>query len=76
MSDPEVARMGNTLTLNDMRAILSDEIERLRSGESTPATAGAVTNAVGKILSSIKLEMDYLHAAGRKVDIPLLNSGE
>lgn len=64
---------GRTMTLDEIRAVLSDEVERLRTGQSTAATANAVTNAVGKILSSVKLEMEYLRLSGRKPDIALLN---
>ena len=71
----EARPMAASKTLDDIRALLSDEIDRLRSGESTPAQSGAVTNAAGKILSSISLEMKYLHMAGRKVNIPMLNDG-
>lgn len=69
----DAKKMAATLTLDDIRAVLSDEIARLRNGKSTPANASAVTNAAGKILSTVKLEMEYLRLAGRKVDIPLLN---
>lgn len=68
--------MTNAYNLDDIRAILSDEIARLRSGESTPAMASAVTNAAGKILSSISLEIKYQQAAGRTVNVPMLNAGD
>ena len=44
--------------------------------DATPAMAGAVTNAVGKILSSISLEIKYQQAAGRTVNVPMLNAGK
>ena len=64
-----------TLTLDELRGILSDEIRRVRDGESNAATANAVTNATGKILSSVKLEMEYQKLAGRKANIPMLSGG-
>lgn len=45
--------------MNDIRAILCDEIEKLRENKTTAANVNAVTNATGKILSTIKLEMEY-----------------
>jgi 3-methyladenine DNA glycosylase Mpg len=45
--------------MNDIRAILCDEIEKLRDNKTTAANVNAVTNATGKILSTIKLEMEY-----------------
>jgi uncharacterized protein with beta-barrel porin domain len=71
----EAKPMAKAYNLDDIRAILSDEIQRLRSGESTPAMASAVTNAAGKILSSISLEIKYQQAAGRAVNVPMLNDG-
>ena len=64
-----------TLTIEGLRAIMSDEIRRLRDGETTAASANAVSNAAGKILSTIKLEMEYARLAGRKPAIPMLDSG-
>lgn len=63
-----------TLTLEELRGILSDEINRLREGHTSAASANAVSNATGKILSSIKLEMEYAKLTGRKANIPLLAS--
>lgn len=72
---PDARQIGPALTLDQVRVILSDEVERLRAGESAPAQANAITNAVGKILSSVKLEMEYMRLTGRKVDVPMLNRG-
>lgn len=65
-----------TLTLDELRGILSDEIRRVRDGQTSAASANAVTNATGKILSSIKLEMEYQKLTGRKAHIPMLGDGE
>jgi hypothetical protein len=65
----------DTLTLNELRGILSDEINRLRNGDTSAASANAVSNATGKILSSIKLEMEYQKLTGRKAHIPMLSAG-
>ena len=66
----------DTLTLNELRGILSDEIKRLRDGDTSAASANAVSNATGKILSSIKLEMEYQKLTGRKANIPMLSGGD
>ena len=70
------APMLATLTLNELRGILSDEINRLRNGDTSAASANAVSNATGKILSSIKLEMEYQKLTGRKANIPMLSGGD
>ena len=61
-----------TLTLEEVRGILSDEIRRLRDGETSAANANAVSNATGKILSSVKLEMEYARLTGKQANIPML----
>lgn len=63
-------------TINDLRLILSEEIANLRSGKSSPAVVNAVTNATGKILSSVKLEMEYLKLLGAKPNIPFIKQIE
>ena len=72
---PKTATKLETLTLDELRGILSDEIRRVRDGETSAAGANAVTNATGKILSSIKLEMEYQKLTGRKANIPMLSGG-
>ncbi len=60
------------MTTDEMRTILSDEVRRIRTDETTPAAANAVSNAVGKILSSVRLEMEYARLVGRKPFIEML----
>lgn len=45
--------------MNDVRAMLADQIQALREKTSTPAEGNAIANLTGKILSTIKLEMEY-----------------
>ncbi len=68
----ETEEMAAPLSLNDLRAILSDEITKIRNGRSTPATVNAVSNATGKILSSVKLEIEYHKLIGKTPTIPML----
>lgn len=65
----------DVMTLEEMRAILSDEVRRVRANETTPAAANAVSNATGKILSSLRLEMEYARLTGTKRDIKMLSDG-
>lgn len=53
-------------TLNDLRSVLSDEIKKLRSNNTTAASVNAVSNATGKILSTYKLELEVAKLLGRK----------
>lgn len=52
--------------MNDIRAMLCEEIEKLRSKKTTAAEVNAITNATGKILSTIKLEMEYAKLANKQ----------
>jgi hypothetical protein len=61
------------VTLDGLRTILLDDIQKLREGETTAASVNAVCNATGKILSSVKLQMEYYRLTGRTLpEIPLL----
>jgi hypothetical protein len=58
-----------TKSLDDLRKILSEEIDKVRDGKTSAANVNAVTNATGKILSSIKLEMEYYKLLGKVPEI-------
>jgi hypothetical protein len=60
------AKVIKQFTLNELRGILSDEIEKLRAGSTTPANVNAVSNASGKILSMIKLELEVMKLLGKQ----------
>jgi hypothetical protein len=62
--------------LNELRGILSDELQRLRDGDTTAANVNAISNATGKILSTVKLEMEYAKLTGKTPDIPMLKNGK
>ena len=59
-------------TVEELRTFLSRELERVSSGEITPAAANASANLTGKILSSVKLELEYNKMAGKNPDIAFL----
>jgi hypothetical protein len=60
------------LSLSDLRSILSEQIEKIRTGQATAASVNAISNASGKILSSIKLELEYHKMIGKTPNIPAL----
>lgn len=45
--------------MNDIRAMLCQEIQSLRNKQTTPSSVNAIVNATGKIISTIKLELEY-----------------
>ena len=65
--------MENLENVNDIRLILADEIKRLRAGDSSPATVNAVVNATGKMLTTVKLEMEYMKAINKLPNIPFMD---
>ena len=58
--------------VNDLRTILIDEINRVRSGKTTAANANAVVNASSKILHSIKMEIEYAKQTGKELSIDFM----
>ena len=56
-------------TVNDLRKILAEEISKVRSGDTTAANVNAIVNASGKILTTIKMEIDYAKLSGKPLAI-------
>lgn len=70
------AKTQESLTLTELRNILAENIRKVQAGEATPAVANATTNAVGTVLRSVKLEMEYYRLTGKTPVIPLLEAGQ
>jgi len=45
--------------INELRAVLCDTISAARANEITPDSAEAVSNAAGKIVGSLRVELEY-----------------
>ena len=60
----------NIMNVNDLRIMLAEELTKLRNEQTTPASLNAIVNATGKILSTVKLEMEYGKMLGKtpKID--------
>lgn len=64
-------------TAQDLLDVLGENIQKLRTGESTPAVANAIVNSSAAMLRIVKLQMDYAKMTGKTPSIPLLlTSGE
>ena len=61
-----------TPSFNDIRDQLWDNVQGIKEGTITAASCNAQTNAIGKILSSVKLQMDLCKITGRQPDVALL----
>ena len=57
-----------------MRSILWESIEGIRSGKSSPAQVNAISNACGKFLGTMKLEIEYIKLTGGVPKIPALEA--
>lgn len=62
--------------VEELRAFLANDLERVSSGEITPAVANASANLAGKIVQSVKLELEYNYAAGASPNISFLGRVE
>ncbi len=60
------------LTMGEMREELTKTLRGLSAGTTSPAVANATCNTCGKILSSVKLEMEYHKNIGKMPNIPML----
>ncbi|MEE8323610.1 MAG: hypothetical protein V3R57_08310 [Candidatus Bathyarchaeia archaeon] len=48
----------------DLRQILAEEIHKVRNEQTTAASVNAIVNASGKILVTVKMELDYAKLLG------------
>lgn len=63
-------------TVNDLRSILAEEIGKIRAGTTTAANVNAIVNATGKILTSVKMELEYNKLHGKTPQVDFLNGGK
>ena len=68
--------MNNGKTLAELQQHLSDQIDAIVTGATTPATANAVVNLTAAYLRTIKMQMDYYKQIGKTPHIPLLLTAE
>lgn len=71
-----MSRSAQSKSLADLQAILSDQIDQVVAGDSTPATVNAVVNATSALLRTVKMQMDYYRQIGKTPHIPLLLTQE
>ena len=62
--------------VEQLRDFLANELERVSAGGTTPAAANASANLAGKILSSVKMELEYNKMAGSTPNIGFLKGFE
>lgn len=62
--------------MNEIREMLCEAIEDLKSEKTTAANVNAIVNATGKILGTIKLEMEYSRLIGKQPKVDFIKLGE
>lgn len=58
--------------IQDIYDTLWEQVQLLKKGETSAASANAVSNAIGKIFTGIKSEMEFARMTGATPVIPLL----
>ena len=66
--DAEKEVVKEELSMGSIQKILWDEIHNLRNGDTSAANLSAITNASGKILSTVALQMKYAEMTGQKIE--------
>lgn len=72
---PATKTNGSATTLPNVQEIqgtLWEQVQNLRTGKTTPANANAVSNAIGKMFTGVKLQMEYYRLTGETPRIPFL----
>lgn len=62
------------MNIDSMREMLVAQMELLKAGDGDPARINAMVNAAGKIISSVRLEMEYARMIGAKPLIPFIGN--
>lgn len=57
----------------DLRTELAQVFDELRSGSIKPKEAAEMNNTAGKIINSVKVELDYYALRKEKPSIPFLS---
>lgn len=64
------------ISMIDLREQLAQEFSKSSNGESTPSVANACANLAGKMMSSLKIEIEYCKMRGEKPEIKFFKQGE
>lgn len=73
---PGTSKSGDATTtvpnMSDIQATLWEQVQGLREGKTTPANANAVSNAIGKMFTGVKIELEFARMTGATPRIPFL----
>lgn len=57
-----------------LKTTLSEQIQKLHSNQGDPKIANAISNAAGKIIATIRLELEYCKMVGAKPAISFVKT--
>ena len=60
--------------ITELRAVLCDTIAAVQAKEMPPDAAEAISNASGKIIASLRVELEYRRMRSEKPEIAFLDS--
>ncbi len=59
-------------TMTEIREILCDQMDAIKNDTTTPQKANSIINAVGKLLHSVRIELEYAKLTGQRPSVKLL----
>lgn len=64
--------MKTPTTTTELRAVLCETISAVKSQTMTPDAAEAISNASGKVIASLRVELEYRRMRGEAPSLPFL----
>jgi hypothetical protein len=64
------------MNIESLRNILIETVSGLRAGHTTPSTAEAISNASGKIIASIRVQLEYARMRNEVPRIAFMEGAE
>lgn len=66
--------MNTPTTSTELRSALCETIAAVRDKSMPPDAADAISNASGKIIASLRVELEYRRVRGEIPDVPFMDS--
>jgi len=74
--EPEDAKSEGTThasySIDELRVVLSECIDDMRADRTSASNVNSISNAAGKILTTLKLQIEYQQMTGRHAPIAML----
>lgn len=62
--------------IKELRDSLMDNYEKTKAGQMEKATCKELANTAGKIINTLRAELDFMALTGTRKNISFLNTGE